>query len=502
MLKYPWNRFQAMVPASRWAVWTGAALLAGCAAGPDFRPPEPPADAGALTTPVRAQTASAAAPLGGAQHWSERMDLGAPWWRQLGSQPLDALIDEALAASPTLAAAQATLRQAQELQSAQTAALELPRADLALGSQRQRTSPSAQGQTGPGREFSLHSASVGVQYQLDLAGGNRRALEAVAARTEHRRYQREAARLGLAASVATAAIAQARLAAQGEALQALADNQERQWALTRERVRLGQAVPDEALALQAQWEQTRSGLPLLRKQQQQAGHLLAMLAGRAPGAAAPPAFTLGDFRLPEALPLVVPSELVRQRPDIQAAQALMQAASVDHGVAVARLYPQIRLSTSLGSQALSTGALFGGGSAVWALVGQLTQPLFNPALPAERRAALAALDAAAANYQVVVLDALRGVADSMRAVEGDAEALAALARADAAAQGSLQSMERQHALGSASYLQLLVAQQQALQVRSNLVAAQAQRLADSALLFQAVGAGWEGAASVAALDGR
>lgn len=502
MLKYPWNRFQAMVPASRWAVWTGAALLAGCAAGPDFRPPEPPADAGALTTPVRAQTASAAAPLGGAQHWSERMDLGAPWWRQLGSQPLDALINEALTASPTLAAAQATLRQAQELQSAQTAALELPRADLALGSQRQRTSPSAQGQTGPGREFSLHSASVGVQYQLDLAGGNRRALEAVAARTEHRRYQLEAARLGLAASVATAAIAQARLAAQGEALQALADNQERQWALARERVRLGQAVPDEALALQAQWEQTRSGLPLLRKQQQQAGHLLAMLAGRAPGAAAPPAFTLGDFRLPEALPLVVPSELVRQRPDIQAAQALMQAASADHGVAVARLYPQIRLSASLGSQTLSTGALFGGGSAVWALVGQLTQPLFNPALPAERRAALAALDAAAANYQVVVLDALRGVADAMRAVEGDAEALAALARADAAAQGSLQSMERQHALGSASYLQLLVAQQQAVQVRSNLVAAQAQRLADSALLFQAVGAGWEGAASVAALDGR
>jgi NodT family efflux transporter outer membrane factor (OMF) lipoprotein len=272
--------------------------------------------------------------------------------------------------------------------------------------------------------------------------------------------------------------------------------------LARERVRLGQAVPDEALALQAQLEQTRSGIPLLRKQQQQAGHLLAMLAGRAPGAAALPAFTLRDFRLPEALPLVVPSELVRQRPDIQAAQALMQAASADHGVAVARLYPQIRLSASLGSQALSTGALFGGGSAVWALVGQLTQPLFNPALPAERRAALAALDAAAANYQAVVLDALRGVADAMRAVEGDAEVLAALARADAAAQGSLQSMERQHALGSASYLQLLVAQQQALQVRNNLVAAQAQRLADSALLFQAVGAGWEGAASVAALDGR
>lgn len=478
-----------------------AALLAGCAAGPDFRPPALPADAGSVGVPAQAQTASAATALGQAQHWNDRMDLDGPWWRYLGSPQLDALIDEALAASPTLASAQATLRQAQELQRAQTATLQLPRADLTVGSQRQQTSPSAQGQAGPGREFSLHSASIGVQYPLDLAGGNRRALEALAARTEHRRYQLEAARLGLAASVASVAITQARLAAQAAALQAVVENQAQQAALARERVRLGHTALDEVLALQAQMEQARSGLPLLHKQQQQAAHLLAMLAGRAPGAAALPSFTLGDFHLPEALPRVIPSELVRRRPDVQAAQALLQAASADHGVAVARLYPQIRLSASLGSQALSMGALFGGESAVWSLIAQLTQPLFNPALPAERRAALAALDAAAANYQAVVLDALRGVADAMRAVESDAEALAALARADAAAQASLQSMERQRALGSASYLQWLVAQQQVLQARSNLVAAQAQRLADSAALFQAVGAGWEGAGSAAGVAG-
>ena len=483
------------------ASWLLAALLAGCAAGPDFRRPLPPADAQG-TLPATVQTASAATALGQAQQWNERMDLGAPWWRQLGSPQLDALIDEALAASPTLASAQATLRQAQELQGAQAVTLQWPRADLVLGSQHQRTSPSAQGQAGPGREFSLHSASIGVQYPLDLAGGNRRALEALAARTEHRRYQLEAARLGLAASVASVAVTQARLVAQGEALQAVVDNLQQQGALARERVRLGQASPDEVLALQALLEQARSGLPQWHKQQQQAAHLLATLAGRVPGPAALPAFTLSEFRLPEVLPRTIPSELVRRRPDVQAAQALLQAASADHGVAVARLYPQIRLSASLGSQALSTGALFGGESAVWGLIAQITQPLFNPALPAERRAALAALNAAAANYQAVVLDALRGVADAMRAVEGDAQALAALARSDAAAQASLQSMERQHALGSASYVQLLVAQQQVLQARSSLVAAQAQRLTDSALLFQAVGAGWEGAASVATLDGR
>jgi len=172
------------------------------------------------------------------------------------------------------------------------------------------------------------------------------------------------------------------------------------------------------------------------------------------------------------MPLVVPSELVRRRPDIQASEALLHAANADYGVAVAKLYPQINLSANLGSQALTTGTLFGGGSAVWGLVAQLTQPLFNPGLPAEKRAALAAFDAAAANYQSVVLESLRNVADTLRAVESDAQTLTALAAADMAAQASLQSVERQYRLGAASYLQLLIAQQQAQSIRINMVAAQ------------------------------
>jgi outer membrane protein TolC len=143
-------------------------------------------------------------------------------------------------------------------------------------------------------------------------------------------------------------------------------------------VRIGQASPDEALSLQAQAEQTRAELPALRKQLQQTEHLLAVLAGRAPGTGGIPAFTLADFTLPVEMPLVVPSELVRRRPDIQASEALLHAANADYGVAIAKLYPQINLSANLGSQALTTGALFGGGSAVWGLVAQLTQPLFNP----------------------------------------------------------------------------------------------------------------------------
>ena len=257
--------------------------------------------------------------------------------------------------------------------------------------------------------------------------------------------------------------------------------------MTRSRVHLGQAAPDDVLALQTQAEQTRATIPLLRNQLQQNQHLLAMLAGRAPGAKGLPSFSLEEFTLPAELPLTVPSELVRTRPDILAAEAMLHAANAEYGVAIANLYPQLNLSANLGSQALTTGALFGSGSAIWSLVGQLTHPLFNPGLPAEKRAALAAFDAAAANYQNVVLESLRNVADVLRALDNGAQRLAALSAADAAALGSLESMQRQYSLGAASYVQLLIAQQQSQQTRINLIGAQAQRLVDSAALYQAMG---------------
>lgn len=476
-------------PARKLAILALAVGLAGCAAGPDFKRPAAPEVVDYTATPVPAQTESAPTRLGEAQRFVSEMPIDGQWWRNLKSPRLDALIEAALTASPTLASARATLRQAQEVHAAQAGSTLYPQVDAGLGAQRQRANPSALGQVGDTREFSLYNASVDLRYNLDLAGGNRRALEALAARSDYRRYELEAARLTMAGNIATTAITRARLAEQIAATAAILRAQEEQLHIARERVRLGQAAPDEALALQTLVEQTRAELPTLRKQMWQTEHLLAVLAGRAPGAGGIPDFTLADFTLPTELPLVVPSELVRRRPDVQASEALLHAANAEYGVAVARLYPQINLSANLGSQALTTGALFGSSSAVWNVVGQLTQPLFNPGLPAEKRAALAAFDAAAANYQGVVLEALRNVADALRAVENDAQALAALAAADEAAQGSLRSVERQYQLGAASYVQLLIAQQQAQQTRLGLAAAQAQRLADSVALYQALGGG-------------
>lgn len=463
--------------------------LAGCAAGPDFQRPTAPGVARYTATPVADGAAAAPTQFGETQRLVEGLPIETRWWQSLGSSALDGLINEAFHASPTLASISANLRRAQELLAAQAGSTQYPQVDVALGSQRQQMSPSSQGLSGDARQFSLYNASVGVHYNLDLAGGNRRALEALAARADYRRFELTAARLALAGNMATAAVTRARFAAQLEATTAIVRGQDELLRLAHGRVRIGQASPDEALSIQAQVEQTRAELPALRKQLQQTEHLLAVLAGRAPGMGAIPAFVLADFTLPAEMPLVVPSELVRRRPDILASEALLHAANADYGVAVAKLYPQMNLSANLGAQALTTGALFGGGSAAWGLVAQLTQPLFNPGLPAAKRAALAAFDGAAANYQSVVLESLRNVGDTLRAVENDAQTLTALAAAHMAAHSSLQSVERQYRLGAASYLQLLIAQQQEQSIRVKMVAAQAQRLVDSVALYQAMGGG-------------
>ncbi|AGF77361.1 efflux transporter, outer membrane factor lipoprotein, NodT family [Desulfocapsa sulfexigens DSM 10523] len=456
-----------------------AGLLAACSIGPDFKRPQSPKVENYTPTPIN---------LGGSQRISEDGLVNQQWWHELGSAKLNALIDEALQANPTLIGYQATLRQADELYAAQAGSSLYPQLGANVGGQRLRSNPGIlSGQSGDTQEFSIYNTSVGVQYTFDLVGGNRRALESLAAKVDYQRFQLEGARLTLTTHIVTTAVTQAKLAGQIQATEAILQSQEEQMELTRERVRLGQADRDDVLALQVQVEQTRASIPPLRNQLQQNEHLLAVLTGRAPGNGEGPSFSLHEFTLPADLPLTVPSVLVRTRPDILAAEALLHAANAEYGVAIAQLYPQLTLSANLGSQALTTSALFGSNSAIWSLVGQLTQPLFNPGLPAQKRAALAAFDAAAASYQNVVLESLRNVADVLRALDNDTQRLTSLSAVDVATQESLESIRRQYALGAVSYVGLLIAQQQAQQVRVALVEAQAQRLIDSAAFYQAMG---------------
>ncbi|HEY0883760.1 MAG TPA: efflux transporter outer membrane subunit [Ramlibacter sp.] len=463
-----------------------AALLAGCAAGPDFVRPAAPDVPAYTAAPLPQATASAAAPLGQSQRFTPATSVDAAWWRAFGSPRLDALVDQALRASPTLAAAEARMRQAQETQAAQAGSTRYPTVQAGAGAQRQRTSASTAAPAASGL-VTQYNAGLDIRYRLDVSGGDRRALEALAARTDHRRFEFEGAQLTLAGSIVSAAIQQARVAGQIGATEEILKAQEDQLTLTRERVRLGHVEYRELLPLIAQLEQTRAALSSLRKQHDQTGHLLAVLAGRAPGAGGLPRFTLDDFMLPPDLSYVLPSELVRRRPDIRAAEALLQAANAEYGVAVASLYPRIDLSANLASQALSAGSLFGAGSAAWGLVAQLTQPLFDAGLPARKRASLAAFDAAAGNYRSVVLESLREVADVLRAAEHDASALKSLAAASDAAQRSFEVVQSRYRLGAATYVELTIAYQQWQQTRLELVSVQSQRLLDTAALYQASG---------------
>lgn len=466
-----------------------AGLLAGCTVGPDFKRPTGPDVPVYTAAPMPADTAAVPTDLGESQHFVPDTLVNQQWWHEFGSAKLDSLIEKALQSNPTLASAQATLRQAQEVYAARAGSSLFPQVDANLGSQRQRFSPSTSGQDGDAREFSIYNAGLSVHYTFDPAGGTSRELEALAAKVDYQRFILAGARLTLAANIVNTAVARASLAAQIEEMEGILDSQEKQLGLTKERVRLGQAVDDEVLSLRTQVERTRAGIPLLRNQFQQSGHLLAVLVGQAPGAGGLPLISLQELTLPVNLPLSVPSNLVRTRPDIQAAEAMLHAANAEYGVAIAKLYPQLNLSASLGTQALTTEALFGSGSTIWSLVGQLTQPLFNPGLQAEKRAALAAFDSAAANYQYIVLESLRNVADVLRALDNDAQRLSALFVADTAAQDSLKSMHRRYGLGVASYVEILIAQQQSQQTRIDLIEAQTRRLIDSVAFYQAMGGG-------------
>ncbi len=463
--------------------WIGIILLAGgCATTPDYKTPPAPAVTGYTASPM--QTGG-----GDTQRLVEGATVAPSWWQAFGSAKLDALIEQALLASPTLEAAHATLRQAQHTYAARSGDTRYPQVDAALGASRRRFTGAANGQPGAENTFNLYGASVSLHYDADLFGGNRRALDALAAQTTHRQWQLEQARLMLVSSVAATAITQAKWTARIETSARVLEALTGQLALTRRQRELGAASDRDVLALQEQAAQAEAAIPVLRQARDQASHLLAELAGTVPSEAGLPAFTLDDFTLPPELPLQMPSEWVRRRPDIRAAEALLQASVAEHAVAIARLYPQLVIGADIGSQSLDADKLFSPGTLVWGLAGQLVQPLFSRGRRSQARAAEAGFDAAAAHYRQTVLQAFREVADVLRALEHNRDVLTAQTAAQTAATEALALMQRRQALGAASDLEVLAARQRAETIRTETINAQAQRLADTVAFFTAMGGG-------------
>jgi NodT family efflux transporter outer membrane factor (OMF) lipoprotein len=464
-----------------------AVLLFGCAAGPDFKQPDAPQVQGYTKEPLQQNTSSAATLGGDAQQFVEGMDIPAQWWTLFNSPSLNAVIEEALKASPDLQSAQAALRAAQEQVSAQQGAF-LPSVNASLAPTRQKQPVSAGQGASP---FNLHTAQVSVSYTFDAFGGNRRQVEGLQAQAEQQKFLLEAAYLTLTSNVVEAAVQEAGLRAQIAATQEVLKVQEQLLKLLQRQYALGDVAQADVLTQQAALAQTQASLPPLQKSLAQQRDRLTVLAGRFPSQELEQKFDLANLSLPQKLPLSLPSSLVRQRPDVRSAEAQLHAASAAVGVAAANMLPQITLSANIGSAAAEMGNLFTSGTGLWGLVGGLTQPLFaGGALLHRRRASEALLEQAAAQYKSAVILAFQNVADSLRALQYDADALHAQDVAERAAAHSLEISRRSVQLGAASPQTLLAAQQAYQQAVISLAQAQAARFADTAALFQALGGGW------------
>ncbi|RQS72624.1 RND transporter [Burkholderia sp. Bp8963] len=473
-----------------------AALLAGCAVGPDFVRPKPPDVSGYAREPLPQQTAATAIHGGEAQRFVQGLDIPGDWWTLFRSPALNALIERALAANPSLQAAQAALRVANEARLAGEGAL-FPTVSAGASLTRERTTGASLGTGNTTPVFTLKTASVNVTYLLDIWGGTRRQIEALTAQTEYQRFVLEASYLTLTSNVVLTALQDASLRAQIAAMQQIVDIETQQLDGLNREFANGAAANPAVLAQAAALAQARAALPPLDKQLAQTRNQLAAYLGRFPSDAPTDTFDLESLQLPDTLPVSLPSQLVEQRPDIRAAQALLHAASAEIGVATANMLPQLTLSAAYGSETVH--ALFGPGTAIWNVGAGLAQPLFEGGtLLHRRRAALAAYDEAAAQYRSTVIAAFQNVADALRALQSDANAVNATVAAERAAADSLAASQRQFRIGRISHLALLDAERTYQQTRIAEVQARVARYSDAVALFEALGGGWWNRADVGA----
>jgi len=467
-------------------------VIAGCAAGPDYVRPTASTANGYSSAPLPTQTSSAPVQGGASQQFVAGQDIPAQWWTLFRSPALNALIEHALKKNPNLAAADAALRVAQENLYAQQGAF-FPSVTASYTPSRQKTPIGSltTNATSGASLYNLHTAQLNIGYTLDVFGANRREVESLQAQAESQRFQLEAAYLSLTSNLVVAAIQEASLRGQVASTEALIKLEQEQMDLLKQQLSAGAIAEAGVVAQEAILAQTKATLPPLSRQLAQQRDLLAALAGHTPGDFAVEDFDLAMLDLPQTLPLSLPSKLVEQRPDIRSAEEQLHAASAQIGVAQANLLPQITLNATGGSVAYEISQLFRSGNAFWTIAAGVTQPIFDGAtLLHRKRAAEATYDQAAAQYRATVIAAFQNVADALQALRFDADALQEAVNAERAADSSLVIAKRQVEIGDVSDLALLAAEQTYQQALINLVQARANRYADTAALFQALGGGW------------
>ena len=473
-------------------LFTSLALLPGCAVGPDFEKPAPPDVSGYTAQPLQPTIASPGTAAGQAQTFASGSDIAADWWTLFHSKPLNDLIEQSLANNHDLKAAQAALTVARENALAGRSAY-FPKLTAGFTASRQQDPPGALAPVPSDNSFlyNLFTPQVSVSYMPDVFGLNRRTVESLDAQTQGARFQMVAATNSLINNVVVTAVQQASVALQIEATRQQIDFDTRAVQILQDQHDRGYASGADLAAQKTLLAQTAAMLPALIKQAAQLQHLLSVLVGKFPSEGPQGKFDLADLQLPTDLPVSLPSDLVAQRPDVLQAEANMHAASAQIGVAIANRLPNITLTGNAGSTALAIGDVFGPGTGFWNIGAALGATLFDGnGLLHQERGARAAYTQAAEQYRSTVLGAFQNVADTLVALQQDAEALKAAAAATDAAKVTLDITQRQLQDGYANTLALLSAEQAYQQARITLVQAQANRYADTAALFQALGGGW------------
>jgi NodT family efflux transporter outer membrane factor (OMF) lipoprotein len=476
-----------------------ATLLGACAVGPDFSRPVPPAVQAYTHEPLAATTVTADSKT---QHFTPGAAVPFDWWRLFGSAQLDASVAEALAHNPTLEASEASLRESQDNLRAGYGVF-FPQIGAQAGAVRERTSPVANGLSVQGTVFNLITASGTISYALDVFGGKRRTVEGLQAQADYQRYLTKAAYLTLTANVVNTTIAQAAYAAEISATKQLIDLENQQLEITEAQVRAGTSAYSSVLSVRSLIAANEASLAPLRQKISEADHLLATLQGHFPSEANLPQIDLNSLSLPTDLPVSLPSELVRQRPDILSAEAQLHAASASIGVATAAMFPSISLSGTYGAGGTSFGNLSTDSFRFWSIGPSITIPLFQGgSLWYGRQAAIDAYQQSLANYRQTVLAAFEQVADALKALEYDAQALEAQAEAQRDAVGALSLLQANYRAGTVGYLDVLVADVQLHQTTIAYLQAVAQRHQDTVALFVALGGGWWNAQNAASRGQR
>jgi NodT family efflux transporter outer membrane factor (OMF) lipoprotein len=406
------------------------------------------------------------------------------------SAQLNALIEQAISQHPSITAQQAALRAARENVRAEQGVF-YPQVTGNASATREQESGAVIGPGFGSFITNVYQATVNVSYTFDLFGGERRTLEGLRAQADSQKYQLEASYLTLTSNVAATAIQMASVREQIAATHEIIALEEKQLDLITRQFQIGSRARADVLQQQSNLATVRATLPLLQQQLSVSDHQLAVLVGQFPHEAAPVEFDLSTLKLPADLPVSLPSALVEQRPDIKVQEMALRQASSAIGVATANMLPQLTLTGGTGGSSLISRTLLDPESAAWNLGLGISQPIFEGGtLRAKRRAAIDLYQQAEAQYRLSVLNAFQNVADSLTALENDAQALGAEYDAVTAAKASLDLIQRQYDAGAVGYVSLLTAQQTYQQAKIDYVKAVANRYTDTVTLFQSLGGGW------------